>query len=213
MADLLALPGVVEEHVLGGPVAVLAVHGGLEGGTAELAHAVAARTGASLYVCRQTSTRVHLASHLFDPAGSAPLGAVLARAHRVLSLHGYGRWTKPDDVLLGGAARDLANEVARAFARHAPAFSTLVSLDDIEEGLRGLHPANPVNATPGGGVQVELPHRARGSSPRSPAGAAATPHPTVVEALSSVVAAWLAGDALEAPAPAPQPSKVISPRR
>ncbi len=184
------MPGVEEEHRLGGRVAVLAIHGGLEGGTAELAGAVADRTGASLYVCRQTVRRVHLASHRFMPAGSPALGAVLAHADVVISLHGYGRWSQPRDILLGGSARDLAREVALALGEYAPDFAAIDDLARIERPLRGLHPDNPVNGTRLGGVQLELPHLARGSSPRQAAGDTTTPDPTVVTALCAVAAAW-----------------------
>jgi phage replication-related protein YjqB (UPF0714/DUF867 family) len=32
----------------------------------------------------------------------------------------------------------------------------------MPEALRGVHPSNPVNRAPGGGVQLELPPRVRG---------------------------------------------------
>jgi len=57
-ADLLAHPDVVEEQVLAPPrggvaVGFLALHGGLEPATAEIAVAAARRSGASWYVIVQ----------------------------------------------------------------------------------------------------------------------------------------------------------------
>src|SRR5215470_20235272 len=52
-ADLLAHPDVVEHLELRSSVGLLALHGGLEPGTAEIAQAVAASTGASCYTISQ----------------------------------------------------------------------------------------------------------------------------------------------------------------
>ena len=61
----------------------------------------------------------------------------------------------------------------------------------IPPEFRGLHPANPVNRPPAGGVQVELPPSARGTSP----GSDSNP-PLVVEALVAAVRAWEADPGL-----------------
>src|SRR4051794_12311952 len=52
-ADLLAHPDVVEEQVLASSVGFLALHGGLEPGTAEIAGEAACRSGASCYAIVQ----------------------------------------------------------------------------------------------------------------------------------------------------------------
>jgi phage replication-related protein YjqB (UPF0714/DUF867 family) len=59
--------------------------------------------------------------------------------------------------------------------------------------LRGLHPSNPVNAVRGGGVQLELPPRVRGSSPLWWDWEA--PHPTphtaaLIDGLVAAANAW-----------------------
>jgi hypothetical protein len=46
-----------------------------------------------------------------------------------------------------------------------PAYDIVTELERIPPDLRGMHAANPVNLPSGGGVQIELPPRARGSSP------------------------------------------------
>ena len=55
-AELLAHPDVVEEQVLASPVGFLALHGGLEPGTAEIAREAARRAGASCYAIVQPDT-------------------------------------------------------------------------------------------------------------------------------------------------------------
>ena len=65
--------------------------------------------------------------------------------------------------------------------------STIVDdLDEIPKAVRGIHPRNPVNLPPGGGVQLELPPRVRrgtGVPTHDPAYEAA-----VVEALTALAA-------------------------
>jgi len=46
-------------------------------------------------------------------------------------------------------------------------FRVLDDLEAIPRELRGIHPRNPVNRTPEGGVQLELPPRVRGEAPTS----------------------------------------------
>ena len=82
-----------------------------------------------------------------------------------MSVHGYGRegwWTR---VLVGGADRVFASHVAETLRGHLDGFEVVDDLEDIPQELRGLHPANPVNLTRGGGVQLELPPRVRGLGP------------------------------------------------
>ena len=80
-----------------------------------------------------------------------------------MSVHGYSRRSEELDhaILVGGRARGMARDVAR---RIRAALSDAAVVDDrssIPVGLRGLDPRNPVNRTAGGGVQLELPPRAR----------------------------------------------------
>ena len=76
LADLLVSPGVHEHVVLAGSVGVMAIHGGLESGTAEAALSVARASGASAYVVTQPDDlRWHVPSIRFDPDQSPNLRA------------------------------------------------------------------------------------------------------------------------------------------
>jgi phage replication-related protein YjqB (UPF0714/DUF867 family) len=166
-AGLLATPGVEERSVLRSRFGFLALHGGLEQATAELATEAAERAGASLYaVVQPADLRWHIPSMHFEPAQSPALAAFLDHVDAVVSLHGYGGLRTSDDrwttVLVGGANRQLARDLA---ARLRGALSHYTWLDDLERiptAYAGVHPANPVNRPRGGGVQLELPPRVRG---------------------------------------------------
>ena len=68
-------------------------------------------------------------------------------------------------MLAGGRNRALAEHVATHL--EIPGYRALTDLTTIPAELRGLHPDNPVNRTRGGGTQLELSARVRGTSPRS----------------------------------------------
>ena len=167
LAQLLREPGVEEQVVLGSPVGFLAPHGGsLEQVTDTIAREAALQSGASLYAVAQPPLlRWHLPSQEFDPASSPALAAFLDHAEVVVALHGYGRPGRWADLLLGGANRALAHELARLLAGALPDYRMVTDLADIPSRLRGMHPANPVNRARGGGVQLELPPRVRGLGP------------------------------------------------
>jgi phage replication-related protein YjqB (UPF0714/DUF867 family) len=187
-ADLLAHDGVTERVELASKFGLMAFHGGsLERGTAEIAAAAAAASGASLYTVEQPEDlRWHLPSHLVGPDGSPGLAGFLDHVDVVVSIHGYGRdgfWTR---LLLGGRARGLAVAVGSALRAGLPGFEVVDDLALIPAPLRGLHPENPVNRARGGGVQLELPPRVRGLGPHG--------HPehvdALVAALADAVTAW-----------------------
>jgi phage replication-related protein YjqB (UPF0714/DUF867 family) len=191
--ELLAHPDVVERSVRRGPVGLMAFHGGLEGGTLEIAEAAAEASGASLYtVAQPAGLRWHVPSKTVDPAGSPALAAWLAHVDVAIALHGYGRITRPRQVLVGGTNRQLAAVLAGTLAARLTGFDVISDLAAIPPELRGLHPDNPVNRTAAGGVQLELPPSARGTSRRrpdpawGPGGAPAR----VVEALVDAVREW-----------------------
>ncbi len=166
-ADLLAHPGVTERVELRSQFGFMAIHGGsLERGTAEIAFAAAERSGASLYTVEQPEDfRWHLPSRLVIPEGSGALAEFLGHVELVVSVHGFGRdgyWTR---LLLGGADRALAARVAVCLRAGLDGYEIVDDLEAIPDGLRGLHPQNPVNRTRGGGVQLELPPRVRGLGP------------------------------------------------
>lgn len=163
-AALLASEGVEERCRLAGPFGFLAFHGGLEGGTEAIAAAAAEGSDASLYVVVQPPTlRWHIPSHRVDPAQSEALAAFLAHVDVAVAVHGYGRPDRQHDILVGGANRALAASLAAQLRLRLAGFAVLDDLDAIPERMRGLHPDNPVNRTPGGGVQLELPPLARGT--------------------------------------------------
>jgi phage replication-related protein YjqB (UPF0714/DUF867 family) len=171
----------------------MAFHGGLEGGTAEIAEAAAAASGASLYTVRQPSQlRWHVPSHSVDPADSPALARWLEHVEVAVAIHGYGRIRRPRRILLGGTNRHLAEAMADQLRGRVHGFEMVTDLEDIPTELRGLHPDNPVNRPPAGGVQVELPPSARGTTPLpsdpswGPGGAPAR----VVDALTHVVRSW-----------------------
>src|SRR5262249_17511325 len=94
--ELLAHPDVTEEQGLGSPVGFLALHGGLEPGTAEIARESARRSGASWYLIVQPDDlKRHVPSHEHDPAESPLLAGFLDHVDVVISVHGY--WGHADD--------------------------------------------------------------------------------------------------------------------
>ncbi|WP_317444260.1 poly-gamma-glutamate hydrolase family protein [Streptomyces collinus] len=172
----------------GSDIGLLALHAGTEGGTAELAEEVAARTGATTLVFTQPAgDPVHLPSHRMAVDHCAALREFLASVTVVVSLHGHLRRETPRAVFLGGANRAAARILGRELTAHAPDFEAVTDLDAIPAGLRGLHPRNPVNLTPEAGVQVELPLGARTLRPGKVRGVPDLPPPSVAAALTAGV--------------------------
>jgi phage replication-related protein YjqB (UPF0714/DUF867 family) len=163
---LLREPGVVEERTLRSPFGFMAIHGGsLERGTAEIAAAAANTAGASLYaVVQPEGFRWHIPSTRFAPAASPRLASFLEHVEVVISLHGYGRPELRRSLLVGGADRVLAAGLASTLRSALPEYDIVDALDRIPEGMRGVHPANPVNCARGPGVQLELCQHVRESA-------------------------------------------------
>jgi phage replication-related protein YjqB (UPF0714/DUF867 family) len=165
-ADLLACPGVEQHVALRSEIGFLALHGGLEPGTAEVARAAADGSGASLYaVVQPGDLRWHVPAHRVAPTDDASLAQFLAHVDVVVSLHGYRRTGLAMAVLVGGANRRLAARLGRVLRAALPAYDVIDDLARIPEDLRGVHPRNPVNLTRGGGIQLELPHPVRSIGP------------------------------------------------
>lgn len=171
-ADLLAAAGVTEVCELrSARVGFLALHGGLEAATYEIAAGAAQRCGASLYaVVQPAGLQCHVPSHRHGAGASRALDEFCAHVDLAISIHGYGglkssdaRWTT---IVLGGSRRDVADELAARLARALPEYEWIADIDRIPPEYRGLHADNPVNRTRGGGVQIELPPRVRGTSPQ-----------------------------------------------
>ena len=190
--ELLRQPGVVETVTLRSTFGFMAFHGGLEGGTETVATVAANRAGASCYVVIQPPTLVwHVPSALVSPEHSVTLSRFLSHVDVVVAVHGYGRRDRPDQLLLGGSNRALAAHLARSLRRQDDGFTIVDDLSAIPVKLRGLHPNNPVNRARGGGVQVDLPPRARGASP-SPArrGERCVPAQSVISGLVEAARTW-----------------------
>jgi phage replication-related protein YjqB (UPF0714/DUF867 family) len=164
----------------------MAFHGGLEGGTLEIASAAADACGASLYTVHQPpALRWHVPSNTVDPAGAPALANWLAHVDVAIALHGYGRIARPRQLLLGGTNRTMAALLGEHLAARLTGFAVVNDLALIPAELRGLHPANPVNRPPAGGVQIELPPSARGTSPGSDGAPA-----LIVDALVAAIHDW-----------------------
>lgn len=193
LRDLLATAGVEEHCELRSPVGFMALHGGLEAGTFEIARACAERSGSSLYaVVQPDGLSWHVPSHRFDPADSPRLASFCAHVEVVVSVHGYGgvrgserRWST---IVLGGGGRAQAAVVAGELRRHLPDYTVVDDIDQVPRAYRGLHPGNPVNRVRTAGVQVELPPRVRGSSLLSGHGVDGEPPTAHTEALVDALA-------------------------
>jgi phage replication-related protein YjqB (UPF0714/DUF867 family) len=185
LSELLSESGVVEESRLRSRFGFLAIHGGgLEQMTDVIADRAADAADASVYLVRHPEDYArHLPSTRYLAAESARLAAFLAHVDVVVSLHGYGRIGRSTHLLAGGRNRGLAAHVTRCL--DLPGYQVITDLDAIPVGLRGLHPANPVNQVRGGGTQLELSPRVRGISPRS--------QPPGEDGLSPVTAALVRG--------------------
>jgi len=166
-ADVLALPDVREEWALRGRVGFMAYHGGgLEEATDVIAREAASAAGASYYgVVHPAGFEVHVPSTQVGPDGSPRLAEFLDHVDTVITIHGFGRRALLTSLLLGGRNRELARHVGEHVRARLPAYDVVDDLDRIPTELRGVHPGNPVNLPAGGGVQIELPPRVRGSSP------------------------------------------------
>ncbi len=161
LAELIATPGVVEDALLRGPAGVMALHGGLEEGTAEIARDAAVAAAASRYgVTLPDDLAWHVPSIRFDPAQSPQLRRFLDHVQVVVSVHGFGRKGFDDVVLVGGRNRRLAADLARSLRAHTP-LDVVADLERMPKPLRGTHPRNPVNLPAHGGAQLELSPGAR----------------------------------------------------
>jgi len=176
LAELLATRGVDEVFAPGGPVGIMAIHGGLEEGTDTIAAELAQITACALYaVVQPRDLWWHVPSIRYDPAHSTALSRFLGGVDVVVSLHGYGEPGLEGVALLGGSNRGLAATIGDALAERG--ISAISDLECIPSRLRGVHRLNPVNLPSNGGVQIELPMGLREGAARH----------QVVEALAEVI--------------------------
>lgn len=171
-------------------IGLLAFHGGsLERMTDIVALDAAERAGASVYaVVQPPGLRWHVRSIDVTPDASDALRSFVDHVEVAIALHGFGRdgmWTS---LLLGGSNRSLAHHLAAHLAPALPDYEIVHDLESIPVELRGLHPRNPVNLPRGGGVQLELPPRVRGTTPHW-ADWTGPGHPPPMEALVASLAA------------------------
>jgi phage replication-related protein YjqB (UPF0714/DUF867 family) len=158
--ELLTLPGVTEHCDLASPkIGVMAYHGGeLEKVTDVVAHAVANKSGASLYMVTQDFEPLHhIASARVSPDHSQTFAEFVGHVDVAITIHGYGLKERSRAVLLGGQNRSMATDIAQALRPELPEYEFCDDIEDIPMRLRGLHPNNPVNLPTGKGVQIELP--------------------------------------------------------
>ena len=176
--------------MLASAVGFLALHGGLEPGTAEIARDAARRSGASCYaIVQPDDLKHHVPSHENDPADAPLLAGFLDHVEAVVSVHGY--WGHDDlhaAVLVGGGDRELAAALADRLREALPDYVVIDDLDAIPRRLRGLDPRNPVNRVRRG-VQIELPHPVRAIGPYGH-GERGAVHRAHTEALVSNLAAF-----------------------
>lgn len=195
LALLLARPGVEEVLELRSTFGFMAFHGGrLEEMTDVVAGRAAEAAGASCYsVLHPDGLDVHLPSTRFVPEGSPSLARFLAHVDVVVTVHGYGRWGRWTTLLAGGRNRRLAGHLAGHLRPALPDYVIETEVDQIPSGLRGQHADNPVNRPTQGGVQLELPPRVRGTSPRSPQpgpDGLAEPTRRLIAALAAAARSW-----------------------
>ena len=170
LADLLATEGVREHCELRSTLGFLALHGGLEATTFEIARECARQADASLYAVVQPENLTwHVPSHRFDPADSPALTKFCQHVHVAISVHGYGgirdhpnRWLT---IAVGGGGREAAATVGKTLREHLADYEIIDDIEAIPRQYRGLHERNPVNLVRSAGVQIELPPRVRGTSP------------------------------------------------
>ncbi len=193
LSELLVTSGVTEASTLRSRFGFLAIHGGgLEKMTDVIAERAAAAAGASVYVVRHPDQYPHhLPSASYEAGQSACLDAFFDHVDVAVSLHGYGRVGRSQQLLAGGGNRRLARHLARHVS--VPGYEVVTDMAAIPRELRGLHENNPVNRPRGGGAQLELTPRVRGISPRSgPAGddGLCAPTSTLIAGLCAAATAW-----------------------
>jgi len=194
LGALLALPGVEEVSEIRSAFGFMAYHGGrLEDRTDVVAALAATLADASYYGILHPADAPHLPSTAFRPSASPVLARFLDHVEVVVTVHGYGREGMWTTLLAGGTNRPLAAHVASHLRDALPDYEVLDDLDAIPDGLRGLHPDNPVNLPRQGGVQLELPPRVRGTSPMSPPpdrDGLSAPTRALAVALAKAAATW-----------------------
>ena len=142
----------------------IAIHGGaIEGGTGELAQAVSAKLGQSMYVMKAirptNNTDLHITSTHFDEPQCV---AMQAKATRTISYHGAEGVTDDGTTLvtyIGGLDTNLKSAIGAALT--AAGFTVNY---DPNSTIAGVDPTNICNRNASGmGVQLEMTNALRAS--------------------------------------------------
>ena len=161
-------PGVVEHAELRGRFGFMAFHGGeLERRTDLIATAAAEASGASSYVVTHPPPEPHTSRRRTSDAGSPSCSTSSSTTSPSSSPSTATGATACSRRCSSVAAIETSpTTLGRQLAPALPDYQVVTDLPAIPRELRGLHPTNPVNVPPGGGVQLELPPRVRGLGPR-----------------------------------------------
>lgn len=157
--------GDIQEYLhLGGPLGLIAMHGGgIEPGTEEIARFVAYHSGASLYVYagrRATGNlSLHRPSHDMRIEERPLVVRFLNHVNTAISIHGHGR--NYNCAYVGGLQQSMVQlfvELARPTLSH---YEWISDPEIIPPGMRGQSPSNIVNLPAAQGMQLELPAQLR----------------------------------------------------
>ena len=153
---------------LGGPLGLLAVHGGgIEPGTEEIARFVATHTDASLYIYagrRATGNlSLHRPSHGMEHENHPLALRFLSHVKSAISIHGHGR--DQNSAYVGGLDQAMVQRFVEIAQPVLPQYEWIADPKIIPPGIRGRNPNNIVNLPPANGMQLELPRKLRQTNP------------------------------------------------
>jgi phage replication-related protein YjqB (UPF0714/DUF867 family) len=153
---------------LGGPLGLLAMHGGgIEPGTEEIARFVANHSGASLYIYagrRATGNlSLHRPSHGMELENRPLVLRFLNHVNTAISIHGHGRNQKC--AYVGGLHQAMVQFFVETARPVLPEYEWISDPEIIPQGIRGRNPNNIVNLPPAQGMQLELPRELRQTEP------------------------------------------------
>ncbi len=155
---------------LGGPLGLLAIHGGgIEPGTEEIARFVAHHSGGSLYIYagrRATGNlSLHRPSHGLGHEHRPLAIRFLNHVETVISIHGHGR--NQNCAYVGGLHQTMGQRFVEIVRPVLPQYEWISDPEIIPPGIRGRNPNNIVNLPPAKGMQLELPRELRETRPTS----------------------------------------------
>jgi phage replication-related protein YjqB (UPF0714/DUF867 family) len=162
-------PDDIQEYLhLGGPLGLMAIHGGgIEPGTEEIARFVAYHSGASLYIYagrRATGNlSLHQPSHEMRIEERVLVKRFLNHVKTAVSIHGHGR--NNNCAYVGGLHQRMAQRFVELALPALPHYEWISDPELIPPGIRGQSPSNVVNLAPAKGMQLELPTKLRQTKP------------------------------------------------